>query len=42
MDGSKVHTILRVTGTVANVTNISKIIVFFDQLQPYFQNQYTG
>jgi hypothetical protein len=42
MDGSKVPTILRITGSVANVTNISKIIVFFDRLEPYFQNQYTG
>lgn len=42
MDGSKVPTVLRVKGTIADTTNFDSLSIFFDKLTPFFENFYTG
>lgn len=38
MDGSKVPTLLRIKGTIANTTALDSLIIFFDSLTPFFSN----
>ena len=42
MDGSKVPTMLRIKGTIANNTNFDSLSIFFDSLTPFYSNYYTG
>jgi len=43
MDGSKVPTVLRLTGNItANTTVPDSLIVFFDSLTPFFSNRHSG
>jgi hypothetical protein len=42
MDGSKVPTMLRIKGTIADSTNFDSLSIFFDKLTPFYSNYYTG
>jgi hypothetical protein len=42
MDGSKVPTLLRIKGSIADSVNFDSLSVFFDSLTPYYSNYYTG
>lgn len=42
MDGSKVPTMLRIKGSIADNTNFDSLSIFFDKLTPFYQNYYTG
>ena len=43
MDGSKVPTLLRVKGTITNnVTALDSLVIFFDQVSPFFSNKHAG
>lgn len=42
MDGSKVPTMLRVKGSIADNTDFDSLSIFFDKLTPFYSNYYTG
>lgn len=42
MDGSKVPTMLRIKGSIADNTNFDSLSIFFDKLTPFYSNYYTG
>jgi hypothetical protein len=42
MDGSKVPTMLRIKGSIADSTNFDSLSIFFDKLTPFYSNYYTG
>lgn len=42
MDGSKVPTMLRIKGSIADNTNFDSLAIFFDKLTPFYSNYYTG
>ena len=41
-DGSKVPTMLRLKGSIAGTTNFNTLNIFFDELTPFFENEYAG
>lgn len=42
MDGSKVPTLFRVQGTVTGTTDFHTLNLFFDKLEPFFENYHNG
>lgn len=42
MDGSKVPTVLRIKGSIADSVNFESVSIFFDRLTPFYSNYYTG
>jgi hypothetical protein len=42
MDGSKVPTMLRIKGSIADNSNFDSLSIFFDKLTPFYANYYTG
>ena len=42
MDGCKVPTLLRLKGSITGTTNFHTLNIFFDELDPFFENYYAG